>query len=284
MARGRLISKSLGSSRKFDALNADAGKLAEFCQALYPLIIANTDDFGRMEGDAFTVKHLVWPSSPRPERDFDQALNALKSVGLINRYVVDGSHYLQVVQFDEHQPGLNKQKRTKSRFPDPVVDGSVNFTEIREMGVGREGKGREVEEEGKGTQKGRSAKSADGSAPEARRESDALFEEFWLAYPRREAKPRAQKAWQAVRPDRALTHRMLAAIERQRQSLQWQRDGGKYIPHPATWLNGQRWLDAQEIDIRPPVSETMQHNLRAADEAVLLIQQAEAAKGGFREH
>ena len=29
----------------------------------------------------------------------------------------------------------------------------------------------------------------------------------------------------------------------QAKSEQWQADGGKFIPYPATWLNRQGWLD-----------------------------------------
>jgi hypothetical protein len=36
---------------------------------------------------------------------------------------------------------------------------------------------------------------------------------------------------------------LLDAIEKHKQSAQWQKDGGQYIPHPATWLNQQRWED-----------------------------------------
>ena len=36
---------------------------------------------------------------------------------------------------------------------------------------------------------------------------------------------------------------MIQAVEKQKQSTQWQRDGGQYIPHPATWLNQERWED-----------------------------------------
>src|SRR3990167_9161331 len=116
MARGRLISKSLGSSRRFHSLLSHGGKLGEFCQVLFPLIIANTDDFGRMPGDAFTVKNVVMPSSRRTEKDFDGALDVIAAVGLVDRYVVEGAIYLQVNQFDEHQPNLHK--RTQSRFPE----------------------------------------------------------------------------------------------------------------------------------------------------------------------
>src|SRR3990167_7113145 len=108
MARGRLISKSLGSSRKFHALLGAGGKLGEFCQVLYPLLVANTDDFGRMPGDAFTVKHVVLPSSRRSEAEFETALDVLADVLLIDRYVVEDAIYLQVIKFDAHQVNLHK--------------------------------------------------------------------------------------------------------------------------------------------------------------------------------
>src|SRR5574343_833853 len=146
MARGRLISRCLGTSRKFAALSDECGKLAEFAQALYPLIVANTDDFGRFDGDAFTIKHAVWPTSPRSLPDFEKALEGMARVGLIQRYTTDAHGIcLQVENFREHQPGLHKA--TKSRFPEPTGM-SGNFPEIPSEGKGREEEGEE-EEEGK---------------------------------------------------------------------------------------------------------------------------------------
>lgn len=71
----------------------------------------------------------------------------------------------------------------------------------------------------------------------------ARFERFWEAYPRHTDKQRAVKAWGKIRPDDTLLDRMLAAIAQQKQSDQWTRDGGAYIPHPSTWLTQQRWMD-----------------------------------------
>ena len=56
MARGRMISKTLGSSVRFTELQDHAGKLGEFSAALFCLLVANSDDFGRLEGDAKSVK------------------------------------------------------------------------------------------------------------------------------------------------------------------------------------------------------------------------------------
>ena len=36
---------------------------------------------------------------------------------------------------------------------------------------------------------------------------------------------------------------ILNAVKAQRESPQWTRDGGQFIPHPATWLNQERWED-----------------------------------------
>ena len=115
MARGRFISKTLGSSRKFEALGR-VPKVGEFSQTLYVLLVANSDDFGRLPGDAFTAKFRIFPTSKRSTEDFDKAMNAMKQVGLIERYSVKGQEYAQVVYFEEHQVGLHK--RTKSYFPE----------------------------------------------------------------------------------------------------------------------------------------------------------------------
>ena len=71
MARGRMISKTLGTSQKYAKLT---GSLGEFAAALFPLLISHCDDFGRLESDAFTIKVRVWPTSRRSEKQFQNAL------------------------------------------------------------------------------------------------------------------------------------------------------------------------------------------------------------------
>ena len=43
--------------------------------------------------------------------------------------------------------------------------------------------------------------------------------------------------------------KILTAIEKQKQTAQWQEDGGRFVPYPATWLNGHRWED--EVQAAP---------------------------------
>ncbi|MDR2044876.1 MAG: hypothetical protein LBQ15_11060 [Clostridium sp.] len=75
---------------------------------------------------------------------------------------------------------------------------------------------------------------------------DERFEEFWAAYPRKVGKDAAKKSWRKIKPDKALRAKIIAAIERAKQSEQWSRDNGQYIPNPLTWLNQGRWDD--ELD------------------------------------
>lgn len=69
------------------------------------------------------------------------------------------------------------------------------------------------------------------------------FESFWSAYPRKTAKPKAAQAFARLSPDAGLLSRMLAAVSQQARSEQWTKDGGQFIPHPASWLNARRWED-----------------------------------------
>jgi hypothetical protein len=76
------------------------------------------------------------------------------------------------------------------------------------------------------------------------------FAAFWSAYPKKVGKDAAWRAWKNRNGTRPELSVMLSAIEQQRQTDQWQRDNGQYIPNPATWLNQGRWGDetAQAYD------------------------------------
>lgn len=73
-----------------------------------------------------------------------------------------------------------------------------------------------------------------------------FFARFWDAYPRKVGKGAARKAWAKLRADEGLLRAILAAVERDKSTEQWRRDGGQYIPYPATWLNQCRWEDEPE--------------------------------------
>lgn len=69
------------------------------------------------------------------------------------------------------------------------------------------------------------------------------FEVFWMKYPRKKSKGQAEKAWAKIKPDELLCNRILDALERAKNSTDWTKDGGMYIPYPASWLNAKGWED-----------------------------------------
>ena len=79
-----------------------------------------------------------------------------------------------------------------------------------------------------------------------------LFDEFWAAYPKHVAKKPARRAWDKLHADRDLLDALLTALEWQIRTEAWQRDGGRYVPNPATWLNGRRWEDERPAASEPP--------------------------------
>lgn len=72
------------------------------------------------------------------------------------------------------------------------------------------------------------------------------FTAFWVAYPRKVGRLSALKAWGRLHVP---LDKCLKTIEALKKTRQWEVDGGKYIPHPATWLNRGGWEDVPEIDV-----------------------------------
>jgi hypothetical protein len=90
------------------------------------------------------------------------------------------------------------------------------------------------------------------------------FARFWRTYPKKRSKGQAERAFFRIDPDEQLLATMIATIERATTSEDWLKEGGKYIPHPATWLGARGWEDEMTA---PPldgvVSEVTARNLRA---------------------
>lgn len=93
---------------------------------------------------------------------------------------------------------------------------------------------------------------AAGSGKAARRPRDTVltaiqaerFERFYAAYPRRESRGDAEKAWKVIDPDDALVERMVTAIDEQRLAQRRANpDEARFVPLPATWLRDKRWKD-----------------------------------------
>ncbi len=82
----------------------------------------------------------------------------------------------------------------------------------------------------------------------------SLFDRLWSCYPRKVGRGAALKSFEKINPDEKFLMEMILAIDAQiryrkqvtEQNKSLSERNKKFIPdwpHPATWLNQQRWLD-----------------------------------------
>jgi hypothetical protein len=116
------------------------------------------------------------------------------------------------------------------------------------------------------------AKNKSGNAPTylpTKPTNPTSFDAFWAAYPNKVNKKGSAKIWAKINPDDALLARILAAVEAQKSSAGWVKDGGRYIPYPTTWLNGEKWEDIGVVApvLADPPENARLKSLRAYEDA-----------------
>lgn len=251
-----------------------------------PIVSAEVDlrDFGYMpletvrlrdselatkaDGEVFKAAVLLWcvawhqvPASSLPDDDIWLAARCggegglkrwrrLRTAGALRGFVKcsDGRLYHPVIAAKAIEAWEAKQKQrartikaTESRRNDArdvprddqrdvKRDDARNDQRDVHQGKGREGKVREI-------------------PPKPPKGPRAGFDDFWRAYPHKVGKRDAVAAFAKALDSGATLERMIAAVQRQAASPRWTKDGGQFIPHPATWLNGQRWEDAEAAGI-----------------------------------
>lgn len=214
-----MISKSISISTKVNSIS-------DFAALLFTWMVPHADDYGVLDGDEGTIKALVVPRRKQTESAVGQALAEMQKVGLIWRYIYKNKPYVQFTNFEEHQEGLHKRTAPKLPIYMDCCHDSGNFREIP----------------------GNSPLTEPNLTEPNRREGNCAsaydyFSDFWKEYPRKTAKADAQKAFAKLSMNDALMERVMAALFESTESEQWKADKGKFIPYPATWLNGRRWED-----------------------------------------
>lgn len=131
----------------------------------------------------------------------------------------------------------------KKRIPHGDGNGRGNGDETRFTAVSETADETHVEtpsETGTNAVEEKKKRREEGSTPKPPRgrvsDEDPAFAEFWAGYPRKDDKGHARSAWaRALR--KASAEEIVAGLRRYRF-----RDEPQFMPLPATWLNGERWL------------------------------------------
>ena len=207
--------------------------------------------------DRADERHMCWPSLRRlaqdtgfDERTISTAIKQLCEDGYLKRWETPGKGYTYALvgvpgREDTPRNGCTPLK-TVPPAPDVPPPPSIDAGDPPQLTQTHHKK--ESKKESPKNHQSRARAKTDGSPD---------FKTFWNAYPKKVGKKAAIRAWDNAR-DKPDVAAILAAIAHQRASPQWQRDGGQYIPNPATWLNQGRW-DDQPVDaavaIAPKLAE-----------------------------
>jgi len=248
MARTRSIKPGF-----FD--NEILGDLPPLTRLLFIGLWTIADREGRLEDKPRRIKKILLGYDDVDADGVDKMLQSLHDTGFIFRYSIDGNNYIQIVNFLKHQNPHIREKA--SEIPPPPAElitkhhespihtpdlhgaGTVQATPITvnlSPSTGNLLPTTDNPPEG-GDDDGEPDKQPKKSLLEQR------FDEFWAAYPKKVGKKAAWSAFKKVKPDAELFDKIMTAIGRAKATWQWQRENGRYIPNPKTWLNEGRWDD-----------------------------------------
>ena len=114
MARGRMIDKRIGKSKKLAALKHDRTRV------LYFMIMPHLDVDGKFTGDPEEIKEDCCPKLNYSVPKIAESIIELADTGLLKLYEVDSRPFIKYTKFSDFQLGIRKDKEAPSRIPDPV--------------------------------------------------------------------------------------------------------------------------------------------------------------------
>lgn len=202
------------------------------------------DREGRLEDRPLRIKAEAFPY--REGVDMGAILNWLQQEGFILRYQAANKNYIQILNFAKHQNPHKNEISSEIPAPskskvDPKISEHVP-SESESLGLIPDPLNLIPE--------------VLNCSPSSSESADGGFATFWEQYPKKVAKSKALKAWMKIKPVGQLLADLMAGLEQQKASSDWQKDRGQFIPHPASWLIDCRWEDVAPL----AAGQTSAHN------------------------
>ena len=92
-------------------------------------------------------------------------------------------------------------------------------------------------------------------------EIQTMFDEFWSIYPKKVDKKGSLRAFKNIPKLKEVFPVIIQALEIQKQSIQWTKDHGQYIPNPTTYIHQERWNTVTEADqVQAKINEAAYEN------------------------
>lgn len=120
-----------------------------------------------------------------------------------------------------------------------------------------------------------------GKPPTPKPQTKSDFERFWEVYPRKIGKGAAQTAFAAAlnKPKAPTADHIIRSVVEHKETWNWKKENGQFIPHATTYLHQERWNDdlTNEPKEQPiaqgkrPSAPPIQQNLRTDAELSYLL-------------
>lgn len=221
MARIRTIKPELPQSETIGGLSRDA-------RLLFIQLFTIADDAGRARAASRLLASLLYPYDDDATGLIDEWLSELEAKRVIRRYEVDGSQYLEIVKWLEHQ---KIDRPSASRLP-AFVEGSSSARE---------------DSRGSDADLGPSTITLDHGPVDAGAGASDRFDEFWKEYPQRDGenpKLPAKLKFDALVKTGVDPTLIIAGAKRYAEEMQRKGQvGTQYVAHALKWLTQQRWAD-----------------------------------------
>lgn len=203
---------------------------------LIPLALAN----GVFEADPAKVWAKVYAFN-RPKvrpKHVEEILASFEQAGMLFRWQdEEGKRWGFWIGINGRLPSKDRAEKLRLAVgPEPPKESlkaylrssNVAPTELLPIGMVREGCGEGMGREGKENPTAQASPSL------------GEFETFWKAYPKKIGKAKSERLWKRLRLS---VEEVLAGIERWKQTQQWKKEGGQFIPYPETFLRNERWKE-----------------------------------------
>jgi len=203
-------------------------------------LTTGADDQGRFDATPKVVLGACFPLfiGKIGERDIRAWLLELEQAGLIVLYTVGGRDYGFFRNWAKHQ----RTYGSKSKYPDPDQASLP-------QSAGSCGESPRTPANPSSYPISENRESRDENRESVNGHLEVMgFKKFWALYPRKKSKGNAESSWAKLKPTEQLQDRIFDGLERAKTSADWLKEGGQFIPYPASWLNAKGWED----EYRPP--------------------------------
>lgn len=101
----------------------DLDKLTPFEETVFYRLIVRADDYGRLDARPSFLKSMLFVTKPGiTEKNIQDAVSKLASIGLVRLYSVDGKSFLLFPKWNLHQ----RVRNSKAKYPEPQNEASFD--------------------------------------------------------------------------------------------------------------------------------------------------------------